>query len=39
MLEHVMLDRAIHRLNSRKERREAKILNEQEPPNHEWKIR
>jgi len=32
MLEHVMLDRAIQRLNSRKEKREEKLLKGQEPP-------
>mmetsp|Transcript_327 Transcript_327/g.195 ORF Transcript_327/g.195 Transcript_327/m.195 type:complete len:90 (+) Transcript_327:316-585(+) len=39
MLEHVMLERAISRLNSRKERREAKLLKTKEPPTQEWKIR
>ena len=39
MLEHVMLERAVMKLNTRQEKREAKRMQDDQVPSNDWKMR
>jgi len=39
MLEHVMFERAVQKLNTRQEKRDAKTMQEDHAPSNDWKMR